>query len=355
MIAVKYPDYDVVVVGAGPAGANAARAASKHGITVLLIDARKSPGCPVQCAEYVPYAVKNYVPLVKGAVIQKIDTMLTFINDQLVNTLAGPGYMLDRAVFDGSLVESAVKAGAEFWPASKAIARTDKGLIVRDTGKENREIKCKVIIGADGPKSTIGQWINSVNDKYMVGLQYNLPLCNYQTSTDIYFKPEYEGGYAWVFPKGKNANIGVGVNLIHKDKLQFLMKDFIKNLAAQGKLKDIKPTVKTGGLIPVGGPLEVTQRENILIAGDAAGHTHPVTGGGIMNAVVSGEIAGETAAQAVINNDVNMLLHYPQQWQSILGRFLNKATQQRKDMDDNWTYNISQFDKLIKRTWISFN
>ncbi|MDD3365098.1 MAG: NAD(P)/FAD-dependent oxidoreductase, partial [Syntrophomonas sp.] len=326
-------EYDMVVVGAGPAGSSAARTACRHGITVLLIDARKNPGSPVQCAEYVPRAVKEYVALTPEAVVQKIDTLLTFINDELVSSLAGPGYMLDRVVFDGSLVQSAREAGAEFWPDAKAISRTNQGLIVSRSGKENVEIKCRIIIGADGPRSTVGQWMNSENKNFMVGLQYNLPLCKYQSSTDIYFKPEYEGGYAWVFPKGENANVGIGVNLLHKNKLQFLIKDFIGSLVAQGKLADSRPALKTGGLIPVGGPLAVTQQENMILTGDAAGHTHPVTGGGIMNAIVTGQMAGEMAAQAVINNDLNLLSQYPLQWQSFLGRYLDRATQQRKDMD----------------------
>ena len=354
-MAMKMPAYDVVVVGAGPAGANAARAACKSGISVLLIDARNNPGNPVQCAEYVPYIVKRYVPLVERAVIQKIDSMLTFINDELVSTLAGPGYMLDRVIFDGSLVQSARDPGVELWSETKAISRTDEGLIISRNGKENLAIKCKVIIGADGPRSTVGHWMNSENKKYMVGLQYNLPLSKYQTSTDVYFKPEYEGGYAWVFPKGTKANVGVGVSLLHKDKLPSLVKKFISSLVAQGKLNDAEPAMKTGGLIPVGGPLEITQAGNMLLAGDAGGHTHPVTGGGIMNAIVTGEMAGEWAAQAVVKNDLGLLSHYPQQWQSFLGRFLDRAIQQRNDMDTNWTDNAEQFEELVRRTWISFN
>ena len=352
---MKYHEYDMVVVGSGPAGASAARRACMHGIATLLVDARKNPGSPVQCAEYVPYAIKKYVPLVPKAVVQKIDTLITFIYNEPVSTLAGPGYMLDRTIFDGSLVQSAREAGADFWPASQAISRTDEGLIVNRAGKGNVEIKCKIVIGADGPRSTVGQWMNSVNSSFMVGLQYNLPLCNNQSSTDIYFQPEYEGGYGWVFPKGKNANVGIGVNLLHKNKLRYLIKNFIDGLIAQGKLADFRPTRITGGLIPVGGPLAVTQKKNMLLAGDAAGHTHPVTGGGIMNAIVTGQMAGEWAAQAIINHDLKLLAHYPQQWQTFLGRYLDRAVQQRKDMDDNWTYNPQQFKNLIKRTWMGFN
>lgn len=74
-----------------------------------------------------------------------------------------------------------------------------------------------------------------------------------------------------------------------------------------------------------------------------------------MNAIVTGQIAGETAAQAVITNDLERLSHYPQQWQSFLGRYLERANRQRHDMDTNWTDNGDQFEALIRRTWIGFN
>lgn len=348
-------NYDVLVVGAGPAGASAAAAAGKRGVNVLLIDCKSTPGSPVQCAEYVPRTARQYVPLVPGAVVQKIDTLLTFVNDQLVSTLAGPGYMLERSIFDASLVQMARESGTEFWPRAKAISRTDEGVIIQKDGNKNLQVKCKVIIGADGPRSTVGKWMNSENKQFMIGLQYRLPLGKYQTSTDIYFKPEYEGGYAWVFPKGKFANVGVGINVSGKNKLPKITQDFIKDLLARGILLDDQPIQKTGGLIPVGGPLEITQQDNMLLAGDAAGHTHPVTGGGIMNAIVTGKMAGETAANAVNANDMRCLDLYVDKWQLFLGRFLNRAVRQKQDMDRNWTYDQQKFEELIKRTWISFN
>jgi digeranylgeranylglycerophospholipid reductase len=352
---MSIPDYDVVVVGAGPAGASAARAACKSGISVLLVDARHTPGSPVQCAEYVPSIVKSYVPLVKKAVIQKIDSLVTFVNDELVSILAGPGYMLDRVVFDGSMVQSAREAGAEFWAGTKALSFTDRGLIFSRSDQGEVEIKCKVIIGADGPRSTVGRWMNSVNGKYMVGLQYNMPLVQKQTTTDVYFNPEYKGGYGWVFPKGGRANVGVGINLADKGELPGLVNKFIRSLVARGILADVRTAMKTAGLIPIGGPLEVTQAGNMLLAGDAGGYTHPVTGGGIMNAIVTGQMAGETAAKAVRSHDLELLSLYPQQCHSYLGRFLTRATQQRQDMDNNWTDDREQFAELIRRTWLSFN
>ena len=347
--------YDVAVIGAGPAGASAAASTAKNGVKVLLIDYKLIPGTPVQCAEYVPHAIRQYVTVPPEAVVQKIDTLITYINNELFSTLSGPGYILDRSIFDRSMVEDAIKSGADFWTGTKAISRTKNGIVVSRIGKENLEIKCKVIIGADGPRSIVGKWMNSENKNFMIGLQYRLPLSKHQSSTDIYFKPDYVGGYAWVFPKGEYANIGIGVNIEYRNKLQIFLKNFIAFLMERGIIADDRPIMKTSGLIPVGGPLQVTQRDNMLLAGDAAGHTHPVTGGGIMNAIVTGRMAGETAAQAVIKHDLSLLTNYPPQWQSFLGRYLKKATEQKNEMDQNWTNHPEQFEDLIRRTWIGFN
>jgi geranylgeranyl reductase family protein len=342
------------VVGAGPAGAKAAEVASRHGVRVLLVDKRNRPGTPVQCAEYVPLAVRRYARLVPGSVAQKIDGMQTYINGRLVSTMTASGYVLHRSVFDEGLVLGAQEAGAELWLGTRAVARTERGIEVHRTGQGEEEIACRVIIGADGPRSTVGKWIQSQNAKFIAGLQYQLPLCGYQSLTEIYFRPEYAGGYAWLFPKGDTGNVGVGVYPSQNCRLRGLLQDFIRQLAEAGKLASAKPLKQTGGLIPVGGPLPITQRDNILLVGDAAGQTHPVTGAGIMSAIVCGELAGQVAAKAIIQEDMTLLANYPREWQKIIGRFLARATKQREDYDRNWTHDPEQFTGLIKRTWISF-
>lgn len=346
--------YDVVVVGAGPAGAKAAEAASRQGVKVLLLDKRSRPGTPVQCAEYVPLAVRSYARLMPGSVAQKIGGMQTYINCRLVSTMAAPGYVLNRSVFDECLVQQAQNAGADLRLNVRVVARTERGIKLRRAAQVDEEITCRVIIGADGPRSTVGKWMQSQNSNFLAGLQYQVPLCGPQMVTEVYFSPEYVGGYAWLFPKGDTANVGLGVYPSRNCRLRLLLHNFIRQLVRAGKVVATKPLAQTGGLIPVGGPLAVTQLGNMLLVGDAAGHTHPITGMGIMSAMACGELAGRVAAKAILQDDLTSLDNYPREWQRIVGGFLEKAKTNRRELVRSWTNNPEEFTSLVKRTWISF-
>lgn len=346
--------YDIVVIGAGPAGAKTAETASRQGAGVLLVDQKRRPGHPVQCAEHVPTVVRDYVRLAPGAVVQKTDRMLTFIGDRLVSSLRAPGYMLNRQAFDEGLVRQAQAAGAELQLGARAAARTDSGVIITRGGIKE-EIDCAVIIGADGPRSTVGRWMSSQNRDFLVAIQYRMPLSWSHTATEFYFSPEYQEGYAWLFPKRDTANVGVGIRGGNGPLMKRLLAGFIRRLVEEGRLKDDVPLGQTGGAIPVGGPLAVTQKDNMLLVGDAAGHTHPITGGGVMSALVGGEIAGRLAAEAVKQNNLTLLAEYQPRWQAVMGGYLMRASLKRDDFDRNWTDDPRQFDLLIRRTWIGLS
>jgi flavin-dependent dehydrogenase len=170
--------------------------------------------------------------------------------------------------------------------------------------------------------------------------------------TEIYFDSEFFGGYAWFFPKGNVANIGVGIRYNYQSGIsqtvEGLLKRMVKRLASEGRIAN-RPLSDTGGFIPVGGPLS-TVKENILLVGDAAGQTHPITGGGIPQAVICGEIAGRVAAQAVQEKRHDMLTEYEEEWKSIFGEELKRAQARRQLLESQW----NQLDTVLKRCWVTF-
>ena len=156
------------------------------------------------------------------------------------------------------------------------------------------------------------------------------------------------GGF---FQKGKTANVGIGV-INSKDSIlsiKTLLKDF--SLMLQSKDKVIyKPISTIQGYIPVGGPLNITVKENIVLAGDSAGQTNSITGGGIPQAVICGKIAGKIASDSLLKNDINFIEKYETEWRKVYGTSLNRAYNKRIFMENNW----DNLNNIINMFWPYF-
>ena len=342
---------DILVVGAGPAGSSAASEAAKYGAKVLLIEKKRIIGEPVQCAEFISKLIFCEVEISRDSVVQEIRGMRTHLpNGEYVESCS-PGYMLNRSMFDKELAMKAAENGVEVRINTLCSSKKGEKILINENGKKELIIP-KVIIGADGPKSTVGKWLNSLNRNFIIGMQHSVPLVPILDFTDVYFDKDFFGGYGWLFPKGKSANVGIGIKYESISKisksLSNILKKFVKTLEKGGKVKN-SPFFTTSGLIPVGGPLK-TVKNNIMLVGDAAGQTHPITGGGIAQAVICGKIAGKIAAQAIQKEDIEMLNEYENEWREIFGKWLERAQVKRQFLESNW----NQLDKIIKKCWTVF-
>lgn len=347
MVAVER--VDLLVVGAGPAGCTAAATAAGAGLKVLLIEQRPCVGLPVQCAEYVPAQIVGMVTMSERWIAQRIRTMLTHLPDGEIVESPAPGYVLDRALFVKGLAVAARRAGAEVWTGARALERTAQGVRVR---RGNREvvIECTVAIAADGPRSTVGRWLGQVNEELVDAVQVEVVLPAPQPSTQVFFDGAYPGGYGWLFPKGETANVGVGVNRrLGGDPLVAL-----EHLLTRLQISAGAVVGRTAGLIPCGGPLPHLRVGEILLVGDAAGHTHPITGAGIFAAVVGGTLAGRAAARAIQRGDPAALDEYVQEWSAYMGGPLRHALEKRRELDRHWGDDPTALSAAIRRSWIAF-
>lgn len=341
---------DVLVVGAGPAGSTAARFAALKGVSVILLERRESVGLPVRCAEYVPLPVNRYVELNRpGLLVQAVRAMQTFIPGESVKETAVPGAMINRDRLDQNLADLAIDSGAFLKTGFQAWTRHDDQVVAR--GKEGLvKISSRVIIGADGPSSQVARWMGNGHKEFLNAAQYRVSLRRPLDHTRIYFRLYIQGGYGWLFPKGDRANLGVGVDPYLNKGLKKTLDQFRKELIQEGLIEDqIKG--QGGGLLPVGGLTKVT-KENMILAGDAAGTCHPITGAGVGNALISGEMAGEAAAEAVRRGDLRPLKHYEHELTSLLGYSLNLGVRKRKAMTAHW--NRPDFSETIRQNWIAF-
>jgi len=343
--------YDIVVIGAGPAGSCAAQAAAQRGAKVLLIDRRQRLGIPVQCAEFVPQWVSRHASFSSNCIIQKVEKMVTHLPGRM-DEMKSPGYMLDRSLFDKDLAASAIVSGAKISIGTKAIGLSVEGLTV-EHGSKKETIRSKIFIGADGATSAVARFVGRNLLKTIAALQYEVVLSEPQNHVDVYFHLDYEGGYAWFFPKGKTANAGVGVVSSKASRLPDLLGNFLDSLKGSDQLQDIQIVSKTGGWIPCE-CYEKNLFRNVLLVGDAAGHAHPITGAGILNAVIAGEIAGRVSAEAIVSKDMGVLNNYDSEWQETVGHSLSYGILKRKFLEEHWSEPGVDFGELIRKTWVGF-
>jgi geranylgeranyl reductase family protein len=343
---------DILVIGAGPAGSSAARAAAQSGARVLLIDKRQQIGVPVQCAEFVHGTISRYASFSSKCVIQEIETMVTHLPDGTTYEMQSPGYMLNRSLFDKELAVSAVLSGAQVLTGTRALGYLPEGVII-EKEKKNRTIRAKVVVGADGVHSIVSRWMGFSPLRRIVALQYEVIHSQPQKETDVFFRRDYEGGYGWFFPKGNTANVGIGVVPQKVSLLPDLLEDLLGRLVVLRKMRSIEIIGKTGGSVPCDlSPSSVLG--NLMLVGDAAGQAHPITGAGILNAVIGGEIAGRVAAEAVARDDLDYLKNYEVEWRDFFGQPLSYGASKRMYLEENWNKNGTGFEDLIRKTWVGF-
>lgn len=327
--------YDIVVVGAGPVGATAARYAALNGASVLLIEEHASVGSPVGCTG-----------LLSTRAISECDVKPT--NDIVLNSVRGAhvyspngsclpidggktkAYVVSRKIFDRKLVAMAVDAGVDISIKTRAIGlnRTKRlqELSVLQNGVP-KTITANVIIGADGVRSNIAKMAGLGNvQKVLSGIQIEAPYTSNDANfVELFMGSQAPGFFGWTVPVSETiSRIGLAVptgNESHAIQYLNILLNSNKEISARcgGGALDI-----VYGGIPLG-PLSKTVADGVLIVGDAAGQVKPTSGGGIYTGATCAKIAGEVAASAAIEEDssVNRLNEYDKRWRAKLGRELN--------------------------------
>jgi len=341
---------DILIAGAGPAGTSAAIAAAGKGVKVIVAERRGAVGIPIRCAEYIPKPLLGELKLPPTFVVQPVSGMRTFSANGSVKEIRAPGLIVSRARLDRMLAEAAVRAGVEIRLSTRVLGRQMETVFLKGPDGSVTAIEPRVVIGADGPCTTVGRWIGSENRNLMPAVQAQVPLAAAMEITEIYFDPEVFGGYCWLFPRGERANVGLGLKRRKGRKLNLkeLLHRFIERMAREGKIED-RVLAYTAGWIPADRPRRVVSG-NVLLAGDAAGHTHPITGAGVSQAVFCGRMAGDWAAEAVRKNDLDLLEKYEAQWRELFEDVLERAFQRRRMLEAEW----DRLDEILPQCWVAF-
>lgn len=341
---------DVLVVGAGPAGASAARQAAQAGASVLCVDRRHRVGEPVQCAEFVPLPMLPYTRG-RGVLQQAIRGMHTLLPSGQGHQSPFPGLMIDRGAFDRALAARAVEAGAALWTGAHFQSWDGTCAGIWRDGTLHR-IRSRLLIGADGPHSDAARLLGAPPQPCVQTRQYTVPLAKDYPDTDIFLADDYPGGYGWLFPKGRVANLGVGADRALARDLRAPLAALHQSMLDRGIVRS-EILARTGGAIPVGGLRKLVWRNAVLV-GDAAGLTHPITGAGIAAAVLSGECAGNATADW-LGGRTNALADYAEEMHEQFGPSLARALSRRAALKSIWHTPRAREDSVMRSGWIAFD
>lgn len=329
--------FDVVIIGAGPAGGLAAVTAAKAGLRTLLVEKHPQIGEPLCCAEGISFCgLNDNIPIDRNWVCADIERCYLESPGGNIVQFNHPdaGYVLSRRRFEQGMADIAVSHGCEVVTSTEAtgLVHSDSerfsGIRLLERAREFT-VGCQVIIAADGIESMVARW---------AGIDTLLPTDHMDSAAQFLFDdvPELDpsrmefyfdtelapGGYAWVFPKGNNlANVGIAVApaVAGSKKAMPMLREFMKKRFGQTSPKPLKRTV---GGIPEFCGRRFMLRKNVMVTGDAARLLDSITGAGIANALWSGRLAAGAAIEFIADGgrDLSILKRYPERWMQARGR-----------------------------------
>ncbi|MBT2375820.1 hyaluronate lyase [Streptomyces sp. CB00316] len=304
--------WDVVVVGAGPAGASAAYAAAVAGRRVLLLEKAELPRYKTCGGGIIGFSRDALPPGFELPLKDRIHAVTFSLDGKFSRTRRSRRMLfglINRPEFDAGLVEEAQKAGAELRTGASVVRVEQHGPAVPDrrtvavvlAGGET--VLARAVVGADGSAGRIGAHVGVKLDQVDLGLEAEIPVPatvaeDWAGRVLIDWGP-MPGSYGWVFPKGDTLTVGVISARGDGAGTKRYLEDFIARLGLAG----FEPSISSGHLTRCRSDDSPLSRGRVVVCGDAAGLLEPWTREGISFALRSGRLAGEWAVRIAEAHD----------------------------------------------------
>jgi len=316
---------DVLVVGAGPAGATAARALAVGGARVTLVDRATFPrnkacggAISVRALARFPY-LRTALDRIPTHWLSRLHLESPNGTSALLTSPSPAALMIRRVEFDDLLVRLAVEAGVDLVEGVEIAQASETADGVDLRARDGRVFRATLVVAADGVYSVVARrlgvnpgWAAAAVALDMMEETPNDTLTSVDPQT-LWLSYGYGGseGYAYVFPKRHHVNVGVGYVLDYfrtqvNAAPYHVQSSLIDVLRSRGVLSGLSSRAHfTPYHIPIGGPLRTTARGRVLLAGDAGGFVNGFSAEGIYYAMVSGELAAAAIVQAAADRVVN--------------------------------------------------
>ncbi|MFX1510902.1 MAG: NAD(P)/FAD-dependent oxidoreductase [Promethearchaeota archaeon] len=401
-MSTSQPDYDVIIIGAGPAGSTAAKCLkdNRPASRVLLLDKADQFPRSKPCGGYLSSEVLNQFPYLKGKeghFVESESHLGILHSPDLRYMVSGRTRMLGvlRPSFDAYLVGLAQQAGVHIGTRSRVIdvkPSPDQVIVELDDG---RKLSTKVVVGADGAASVVARrtglhsgWkpneiCRTIVKEIPVSPEYILDQYGVDRPIHLFLQFNRIPGYAWLFPKAHHINVGLGCFANYPIRLIDYFDLLIRILKKRSMLPETaNPKGVEAGICPTVGPLRTTQTDRVMLIGDAAGFVSPSTGAGIVPGMQSGFLAAQTLAEAADHEkyDAVFLERYQFRWEKLIGRFETElmiqrafltrwcnlfirigerdsgmrdfvASTQSKDPTGNYGRGVNVFELVLRLTW----
>ena len=289
--------FDVVVIGAGPAGSTAARVAAEDGARVLLVDGARFPRYKTCGGGLIGTSLDLLPPAALAAVERRAATVSFSYRGRAARRIRSERPFLAlvrREVLDQALVDAAVAAGAEFRDGTRVRAIEERADGVRLTGP-GVEVQAAAVVGADGSAGVVGRWVGVRTARVDLGLEVELAGTGDGWADRVHLDWGRDAGtYGWVFPKGDRLTVGVIERRGRGDATRAYLGRLVDELGLAGRER-LHDSGHLTRWRETGSPV---RRGRVLVAGDAAGLLEPWTREGISFALRSGRAAGAAAARA---------------------------------------------------------
>jgi len=321
--------YDVIIVGAGPAGSYIAYELASSGHNVAVFEEKSAPGLNACCTGII--STECFQSLDLGT-----DLVLTKVNSAKFSPPSGrclrfqtekvQAYVVNRLLLDKAITSKAQSQGAQYFFSSPVIDIIP--------GKDNikaealpsgaREIfNARAVVLANGFRPKLPRKLGLGKIKsFLVGAQTEIEVENVD-EFEVYFSQEKApGAFAWLVPTSTNKAY---VGLLATSHAKLHLQNFLNSLSCQGRVTSREVEIEQKA-VPVG-TLARSYGDRVLVIGDAAGHVKPTTGGGIYFGHLGAKIAAEVLDEALSSDNLtaSQLSRYQKQWKAKMGKELSRG------------------------------
>jgi geranylgeranyl reductase family protein len=336
--------WDVIVVGAGPAGGMAAWSAARAGLRTLLLEEHGAVGTPPHCsgklsrhafAEFgLPLALARTA--LRAATVYAPDGGAARVRRDAIDS-----YVVDRDVLDRWLAEQAQAAGATLLlgaRARRAVRTGGEVTVAVERRGPTLTLRAPLIIDAEGARTLLPQTLGLRPRRVLIqGLQYEMEGLRLEApdAPELYFGRAWAPGFfAWIMPLGERsgrAGLCIDPRLARRSPRHYLERLIADHPVVARRARGARIIRRLVGRIPILGARGPSFAPGLLLAGDAAGQVKATSGGGIYFSLIAGRLAAE-AAGAWVGGDPGALRRYEQAWRARFGRELRFTAAARRTL-----------------------